>query len=260
MYFNFENTTIYYRITGKGKAVVLLHGFLESTGMWDEYAENLSKSFQVILIDLPGHGKSGFFSTSTTIDKMAGLVMELIEHLNILKISIIGHSLGGYVSLAFAELFPDKLENHILLHSSATADSIKAKEKRDSAIKILSKHPSLYIKQTLAGLFRPETSINFKSEFENLVSIALSNNPKGYIEAVKAMKMRPDRTSVLKSGVRTCFIAGCYDPIIDKEISAKQIKLLRNGTGVFLEKAGHMGFIEEKEMTFKQINRFLKPV
>ena len=74
MYFNFENTAIHYKVNGNGRAVVLLHGFLESTDMWKEYAKNLAESFQVILIDLPGHGQSGYFSNSTTIDKMAEMV------------------------------------------------------------------------------------------------------------------------------------------------------------------------------------------
>ena len=94
MYFNFENTAIHYKVNGKGRAVVLLHGFLESTDMWEEYTKELAETFHVVLIDLPGHGQSGFFSNSTTIDRIAEMVKALIDHLGLSKVHIVGHSLG----------------------------------------------------------------------------------------------------------------------------------------------------------------------
>lgn len=257
MYFNFENTAIHYKVNGKGKAVVLLHGFLESTDMWEDYAKELTNKYKVILIDLPGHGQSGFFSNETTIDRMALMVKALIDHLGLLKIQMVGHSMGGYVSLAFAVLFPEKLESFTLLHSTAYADSEEVMAKRDLAVEMLKSHPKLYIKKTITGLFRAETRKNFKFDLERLIKSALKVNPKGYIRAVESMKNRPDRTLLLQSDIPICFIAGKYDPVISEDSSKTQIESLKNGSGMFLKHAGHMGFIEEKETGFQLMAQFL---
>jgi len=260
MYFNFENTVIHYKDNGNGNAVVFLHGFLESSDMWEEYASELAKTFQVISIDLPGHGLSGFFSNSTTIDRMSKMVKALIDHLELSKIQMIGHSLGGYVSLSFGELFPEKLASIILFHSTAYADSEEVKSKRMLAIEMLDRHPKLYVKQTLTKLFRADTIENFKSEVERLIDNALKVNPKGYIKAVEAMRTRPDRIHVLKSNITKYFIAGKYDPVISAESSMSQIDQITKGSGVFLEQAGHMGFVEEKENAFNLIAKFLNRI
>ena len=257
MYFNFENTAIHYKVSGKGKVVVLLHGFLESTDMWEEYAKELAKAFHVILIDLPGHGQSGFFSNSTTIDRMAEMVKAVIDHLMLSKVHMVGHSLGGYVSLSFAELFPERLESFILFHSTAYADSDEVKAKRMLALEMLDRHPNLYIKQSIKGFFRAETIGNFKPEVDLLIENALDVNSRGYAGAVEAMKTRPDRIHVLKSNISKYFIAGKYDPVISSESSEMQIEQVNNGSGIFLEQAGHMGFVEEKETAFQLIVQFL---
>ena len=259
MFFIFKDTAIYYEVNGNGKAVVLLHGFLESTNMWEVYAKELAKNFRVILIDLPGHGQSDFFSNSTTIDKMAEMVKDLIEHLDVSKVQMVGHSLGGYVALSFAELFPEKLQSFILLHSTAYADSDLVKIKRDLAIEMLDKHPKLYIRKTISGLFRPETIENFIAEVDSMIEIALKVIPPfvGYIKAAKAMKSRPDRIHILQSNIPKYFIAGKFDPVISAESSRMQFKRIKNGSGIFLEQAGHMGFVEENKTAYYLIAQFL---
>ena len=259
MYFNFKNTAIHYKGNGKGRAVVLLHGFLESTDMWKGYAEELANTFHVISIDLPGHGQSGFFSNSTTIDRMAEMVNALIDHLGLSKVQMVGHSLGGYVTLSFAELYPEKLKSFIMFHSTAFSDSEEVKAKRDLAVEMLDRHPNLYIKMTLMRLFRAETIGEFEPEVERLIELALKVGPPygGYSEAVKAMKIRPNRIHVLKSNISKYFISGKYDPVISAESSTMQIEQIDNGSGIFLEQAGHMGFIEEKEIAFQLIAQFL---
>jgi pimeloyl-ACP methyl ester carboxylesterase len=259
MYFNFRNTAIHYKTFGKGKVVVMLHGFLESSEMWDDYAESLSENFQVVLIDLPGHGESGFFSTGTTIDLMAEMVNALLDDLNIKKVQMVGHSMGGYVILAFAELFKRKLKSFILLNSTAFEDPEENLEKREKAIEMLESHPELYIKQTIPGLFREETLFHFSNEKHKLISSALKVNApyNGYIESVKAMRDRPDRIHMLRTHVPKLFIAGSYDPVIPENTSFRQMHFLRHGDDIFLEESGHMGFIEEKETTLQLIKQFL---
>jgi len=226
--------------------------------MWDEYSQELSKSYKVVMIDLPGHGESGFFSEGTTLELMAKVVNTILTELDILKASIVGHSMGGYVSLAFAELFPHKLDRLILFHSSAYADTDAVIENRITAIEVLKKHPMLYVKHTVNSLFRAETIDNFKDSIAGLVDSAQKVNPTGYIEAVKAMKSRPNRFYLLSENIRTFFVAGRFDPVIPEDLSSSQIEKLPKGNGVFLEEAGHMGFVEEKEKALKIISYFLE--
>ena len=262
MYFYFRNTAIHYQTSGSGKAVVLLHGFLESSEIWKEYSGRLSEDFRVITIDLPGHGESAFFSSGTTIDLMAETVNALLDELKVEKAHLVGHSMGGYVTLAFAELFRKKLSGFVLFHSTAFDDSEEALERRNKAIAMLKSHPELYINQTIPGLFRRETLYKFSGEKYTLIKNALKTGPpyQGYIEAVKAMRDRPDRIPVLRKNIPKLFLAGRYDPVIPENISFRQMYFMRHGESAFLEESGHMGFIEEKEAAYKIIRDFLYSV
>ncbi|MFO7719364.1 MAG: alpha/beta fold hydrolase, partial [Gillisia sp.] len=106
MILNYENTPIFYSTKGTGNPLVFLHGFLESTKIWEPFIEKLSAKRQVICIDLPGHGKSGNISDIHTMELMADAVHAVLKHLRIEQVSLVGHSMGGYVSLAFLEKFP----------------------------------------------------------------------------------------------------------------------------------------------------------
>ena len=110
MTFHYKNIPIHYKTFGNGPGIVLLHGFLESATMWKSLIPQLSKNKFVITIDFPGHGKSGVISEIHTMELMAEVVNELLLHLQISSATFIGHSMGGYVSLAFTELFPEKVE------------------------------------------------------------------------------------------------------------------------------------------------------
>ena len=105
----FRQGRIRYKQQGKGRAVILLHGFLEDLHIWDEFSSELSKSYRVISIELPGHGKSENFGYVHSMELMADAVMAVLKQERLRKVVIIGHSMGGYVSLAFAEKYSDHL-------------------------------------------------------------------------------------------------------------------------------------------------------
>lgn len=87
---------------------MLLHGYLESLEIWDDFALELSKSYRVLLVDLPGHGESDCSSDCDTVEGLAGSVNAILEYLKLSQVAIVGHSMGGYLALAFAELFPKR--------------------------------------------------------------------------------------------------------------------------------------------------------
>ncbi len=133
----FKGAKINYTITGIGDTIVFLHGFLENLTMWDVFSEKLSETYKVIAIDLPGFGQSDVISENHSMSTMAEAVNSVIKNEGISKCIFIGHSMGGYVALAFAELFEKKLNGIVLFHSQSAADDEEAKINRNRTIKIV---------------------------------------------------------------------------------------------------------------------------
>ncbi len=152
MIYPYKNIPIYYETFGKGPAIVLLHGFLESSTMWKPLIPQLSKNNLVVTIDFPGHGKSGVISEIHSMELMAEVVDEIIQQLQISTATFIGHSMGGYVALAYTELFSEKVEKLILLNSTPVSDSEERKENRDRALKVIDKNPQAYISMAIGNL------------------------------------------------------------------------------------------------------------
>ncbi len=119
------------KIMGKGEVIMLIHGYLETSEIWNSFAKRLSENFRIILVDLPGHGRSDNADEVLTMDLMATVLAKLLENLDIKKVFLTGHSLGGYITLAFAELYPEMLSGYCLFHSHPFADDIGKIEKRN---------------------------------------------------------------------------------------------------------------------------------
>lgn len=113
---------------GEGPAVVLIHGYLESGCMWKRFEEEMSGKYKLIIVDLPGHGKSNNYSEIHSMEFMAEKVYEILDYLAIEKALVVGHSMGGYVALALAELFPEIVKGLVLLNSSSLSDSKQKKK------------------------------------------------------------------------------------------------------------------------------------
>src|SRR4051812_32476186 len=126
-----KNDTLSYQALGKGPAVVLIHGFCEDQSIWSDYIQKLSRDYHVIVPDLPGFGKSSpEFGEAVTMEYYARRVHEVLEIVLQAeeRVTFIGHSLGGYVALAFAELYPERINGMGLFHSTAFADNEEKKQ------------------------------------------------------------------------------------------------------------------------------------
>ena len=143
MTIDFRGTEIYYRVTGEGEATVLLHGFLESSKIWDEFLPVFSRNAKIITIDLPGHGRSGCINEVHSMELMAEAVYEVLKAAGTVNAHFLGHSMGGYVALSFLEAHPGMVKDLVLLNSTPQADSEEKKEIRERSIQLLKKNKKL---------------------------------------------------------------------------------------------------------------------
>ena len=250
MILNYNNSSIYYNVQGNGPALVLLHGFLESSVMWDSLVPLLFKKYTVISIDLPGHGRSGCVSTIHTMELMAKVVHAIVETNNFKSATIVGHSMGGYVALAYTDIYQSEVDKLILLNSTPAADSVVRKKNRDRALGVVRKNPSLFISMSVNSLFVENTHDLYALDIQKLKKEALLFSPGGISAAILGMRDRPDRTSVLKNfSKEKIMVSGIYDPIVPFTTS-KALASLTN-TEFIKVSGGHMSLIENLEEIVK---------
>jgi pimeloyl-ACP methyl ester carboxylesterase len=248
-----------YNDNGKGNVVVLIHGFCESKKIWAAFEAFLSKKYRVLCPDLPGFGESPLRAEGISIEYYAELIADLLKELNIKKCTLIGHSLGGYIALAFAEKYPSLLNGFGLFQSTAFADSEEKKEGRDKTILFLKKHGvKLFAQSFVAPLFHQASREKLKNDIDFMTSIASSSTLEGTIEASKAMRDRKERIEVLKnSQVPVLFIAGKEDTVVPLSKSLEQCSLAQDNHVYFLSGTAHMAMFERKNETIKIVDNFI---
>jgi pimeloyl-ACP methyl ester carboxylesterase len=254
-----KNSPLAYREYGSGFPVFLIHGFCESKEIWKDFAPHLSSNFRIICPDLPGFGESHLKKKEISIEYMAEKLRELLDFLKLEKCIMIGHSLGGYVTLAFAEEYEERLRAFGLFHSTAFPDSAEKKRMRNKTIDFVEKHGSAeFAKNFVPGLFYENNQEKLRDTIEWLKDIASSASPEGIIAATKAMRERKSRTDVLKnSKVPVLFIIGEEDPAVPLESSLDLASMPGKAVKHILPDTGHMGMFEAKEETLKIIEEFL---
>lgn len=246
----YKSTPINYSVEGEGPALVLLHGFLLSSTYWNPLITELLKKNQIITIDLPGHGKSACISEIHTMELMAEVVNFVLEELNILSANFIGHSMGGYVALAFAEKYESKIDKLVLLNSTPASDSPSRKKNRESALVVINKNPSLFLTLAIKSLFAEKTQKQFEAEIRKLINEALLFPVEGITAAIKGMKNRKDRTSILKHFKGEKYmICGAEDPILSFS-ELKQLAI-KSKTTLKKVKSSHMSLTENIEEIVK---------
>lgn len=254
---HYKNIKIAYSNTGKGKTIVLLHGFLENSSMWNFYVNEFAKNYQVITVDLLGHGETENLSYMHTMEDMADAVHAILHHLEISESIFVGHSMGGYVSLAFAELYPEMIKGIVLLNSTSKEDSPERKINRMRAIKAVKQNPDIFIGMSIANLFSEENRDQLINEINLVKEQALKTSVQGIISALEGMKARKDREFILhQAAFPILLILGEKDPVLNYNDNISQI----DGTSVELITLpdGHMSHIENSDVLGAIILKFLK--
>lgn len=255
----FKRENVHFTDKGKGRVIVLLHGFLGSSGIWEKTIQDLSRSYRVIAIDLPGHGKTPCFGYAHSMELMAKCVKAVMDTLRLKRYVIVGHSMGGYVGLAFADLFPDSLRGLCLFHSTAYPDGEEKKKDRLRAIHLVKANKTIYTKNTIRNLFAAKNLKYLKDEISFANDIARQTSKQGVVAALHGMRDRPARDLILGLvEYPIMMVIGEHDNVLPHEQLMEQSKLIKNGTVLYLEHDGHFGFLESPKQSHAALRKFLR--
>ena len=253
----FKNANISFSDVGKGTVAVLIHGFLENSTMWKNIIPELSKRNRIISIDLLGHGNSDCSGYVHFMELFAETIEAVLKHLRIRKCILIGHSLGGYVSLALAEKNPQKIKGLCLMNSTSNADSDELKIRRERANKMVQNNFENLVRMSFANLFGVASRTTFATEINLALKEALKTPIQGYIAANQGMKIRPNRNHILTENVfKKLIIVGEKDSVLDFKASLKEAN--STNSEIMVLSNGHMSHIENKSELIKALKCFIK--
>jgi pimeloyl-ACP methyl ester carboxylesterase len=253
--FQYRGKNISYRMIGKGNAVVLLHGFGEDSTIFNHQIDFLKDDCLLIVPDLPGSGLSELNEQLDSIDAFATCIHALLQHQNIDQCIMLGHSMGGYITLSFAALFPSFLNKFGLIHSTAYADSEEKKINRRKGIDLMNEYGSYaFLKNTIPNLFAEKYKKNYPDKIEALIELSHQFSKDALIQYYNIMMLRQDKTTVLKSSkIPVLFIMGTDDIAVPIDDILQQTILPDISYIHILQEVGHMGMWEATH----QLNRRL---
>jgi pimeloyl-ACP methyl ester carboxylesterase len=246
--------------SGSGTPILLIHGFCETSDIWSDLQTQLSSSYQVISIDLPGFGKSSFNATIQSLDEIANEISNFLLTKNISQCFVIGHSLGGYVALSLARNNPDMLLGFGLFHSTTFSDDEEKKKIRDKTVEFVENHGiELWAKGFISNLFYSPNISHHQGSIKGLIKMVSQTKLEVFSAYSVFMKNRIDSTEFLKNYQKPIFlIAGEQDTLV----SMSQSRYIRDhitiGDSLILPETGHMGFIERTGKCISFIKTFLK--
>lgn len=235
------------------KAVVLLHGFGEDATIWSGYVPFLQKDFYMIV---PEYAR---LSNLKSIEDYADFVEKEVTSKGFEKCVIIGHSMGGYIALAFAEKYPEKVLGLGLFHSTAFADSDEKKAARDKNVEFLKTHGAeAFIKVSTPNLYAEAFAKKYPEIIQKHIEATSTLPVEALIAGMTAMRDRPDRKHVLKSlRCPVMFIIGEKDKSVNPADAKAQIMVPKFFSSSILDEVGHMGMVEEPEDCLKFVGKFL---
>jgi pimeloyl-ACP methyl ester carboxylesterase len=246
--------------SGSGTPILLIHGFCETSDIWRDMQIQLSSSYQVISIDLPGFGKSSFNAAIQSLDEIADEISNLLLAKNISQCFVIGHSLGGYIALALARKYPEMLLGFGLFHSTTFSDDEEKKKIRDKTVEYVENHGiELWAKGFISKLFYSKNTLKHKKAILWLEKIASQTPLEVFRAYTTFMKNRVDSTDFLVSFQKPVFlISGEKDVVVPMSQSLLMKDQITNGDSLILAETGHIGFIEKSTECFSFIKFFLQ--
>ncbi len=252
-----KGSTIFYTDQGKGAPIILLHGFLENSTMWDTLLPFLTKNYRVICIDLLGHGKSDCLGYIHTMQDFAESIHTVMAALQLTDSTIIGHSMGGYVGIAFAKAYPEKVNSLCLLNSTPEADSTERKQIRLRANQMAKTQFEQLVRMSFIHLFDPASKEIYHDAIAEALAQALQTPTQGYIASNEGMRLREDSTLFWKNAsFKRGMILGESDWIVNAEDQKEKFAPYLEYFSII--KGGHMSHISNSHIMIQEIVNFLE--
>lgn len=253
--FQYQNKEVVYTICGEGTAVVLLHGFGEESSIFGNQQLFLQQYCKVIIPDIPGSGLSAYNNCLSTIDNYADCINALLANESVEQCVMLGHSMGGYITLSFAEKYQSKLLKFGFIHSTAFADSEEKKINRQRGIELIEEYGAYsFLKNTIPNLFSKQFKEAFPDKLASLIEQGSLFSKEALQQYLKAMMNRADKTNVLKGNLLpVLFVIGSEDVAAPLNDLKQQINLPICSYIHILDNVGHMSMWEAPDV----LNNFL---
>ncbi len=255
---DYKSCTINYQCEGTGEeTLVLLHGFMGNLESWASLIYEYMRKIRVVAIDLLGHGESGSLGETHTMEEQADMVKAVLDALGIRKCVMCGHSMGGYITMAFAERYPQYLKGLCLMHSHALADSEKKKQDRQRMCDIVASNRAGFVIGFIPNLFAACNRVRLAGQIKDLQEVALGTTCESIIASQRGMMRRPSRVDVLQNSTfPVLFIAGRQDERISIDSILAQAALTPHCEVLLLPNAGHMSVLEERPLVSRRLLTF----
>ena len=256
-YFSFQKSNIYYTDQGSGEPLLFVHGFLENSSMWTDIATEFSKNFRVVSVDLPGFGKSEMLDGSDMMSLFAECTHHLVREIQLDSFTLIGHSMGGYVSLELLGLCASRIKHICLMHSTAFADTEEKKLNRTRAIQMLTDKKNIYLKTAIPLLFENKMRLKCAGEIKKMISEAENSSTEAIVSALKGMATRKNQNERLKTfpGCKT-YLIGRNDPLLNSY--DLKVEAMKNGAKILeISEAGHMSHWETPDIALEMMKEII---
>ncbi|RFP67096.1 alpha/beta fold hydrolase [Hymenobacter lapidiphilus] len=244
--------------TATQPTLVFLHGFAESPAIWADFTRGFPAGYRLLTPALPGHGPNPASVANYAMEAQARAMLEQLDAADTEKVMLVGHSMGGYVALALAEAQPERVAGLVLFHSTALADTDEKRENRDKNAAFIGRHGlDKFMSSFIRPLLAPANRDRLSRQQQRLEKIGKATPETTILGGLEAMKVRPDRTQVLRDAkFPVLFIGGHDDPAVPLETLLPQLALPAQSHALLLQNVGHLGYFEAPELTQRAVLEF----
>ena len=249
----------------KEKTIILLHGYLETLNIWNELTERLQDNYRVIVLDMPGHGLTDSApagedgSVINTMEFGADVVKAIMEKCQAQHVCLAGHSMGGYITLAFCRKYPELIEKAILFNSNPYKDDPAKSEDRKREIEVIRGGKlDMLAELSIPKMFKPENLRLYDDKVMETIELCDMHNPDGIIASILGMQRREDTTDILENPpVPIMMFEGDNDRFMNMDGVRQMMEKFPKVKHVLLENTGHNSFIEAEQAVYQHICEFL---
>ena len=246
---------------GEGPCMVFIHGYMETKEIWLDFAAKYTISYKVIIVDIPGYGESTLTSAVNSMDNIAAVIYQILVLNKISRAIFIGHSMGGYVSLALLDKYPSSVKAIVMINSISSIDDDRKRKDRIKEINLIKKgKKDLLIKFAIPNSYLFKYRNKYKKQIKATINKAINISNENLIAHIMGINKRPDRSGVLLSSkLPYIMIHGKKDAIFSEEIMNLNF-ILHKSNFIFVSDSAHMSFIENKLEIQNLLNDFFAKI